>query len=106
VWLSSAENHQWNPNQKTPETTWEAEIDKQMRLQASSADPKKRKAAWDRVQEIVYDQQPFVYLVDKNALSAVSPNLANAQPVVLRPQTYWNVDQLYVRGNGNDKGGK
>jgi peptide/nickel transport system substrate-binding protein len=106
VWLSSAENHQWNPSQKTPATSWEAEVDKLMRLQASSAELKKRKGAWDRVQEIVYDQQPFIYLVNKNALSAVSANLANAQPVVLRPQTYWNIDQLYLRNSGNDKGGK
>jgi peptide/nickel transport system substrate-binding protein len=105
VWLSSSENHQWNPNQKTPATTWEAEIDKLMRVQASSADVKKRKAAWDRVQEIVYEQQPFIYLVNKNALSAVSPTLANAQPVVLRPQTYWNIDELYVR-NAGDRAGK
>ncbi|MGZ4813897.1 MAG: ABC transporter substrate-binding protein [Terriglobales bacterium] len=106
VWLSSAENHQWNPKQLTPQTSWEAEVDRLMRLQASSSDLKKRKLAWDRVQEIVYDQQPFIYLVNKNALSAVSPNLANAQPVVLRPQTYWNIDQLYLRNSGNDKGGK
>jgi len=105
VWLSSAENHQWNPNQKSPSTEWEADVDKLMRLQASTADPKKRKAAWDRVQEIVYDQQPFIYLVNKNALSAVSPNLANAQPVVLRPQTYWNIDELYLR-NAGDRAGK
>src|SRR5579872_7096036 len=38
VWLSSSENHQWNPSEKTPETTWEAEIDRLMRAQASSAD--------------------------------------------------------------------
>src|SRR5579862_3287801 len=25
VWLSSASNHQWNPNQKAPATPWEAE---------------------------------------------------------------------------------
>ncbi|MGC1977889.1 MAG: ABC transporter substrate-binding protein, partial [Candidatus Sulfotelmatobacter sp.] len=31
VWLSSSENHQWNPQQKTPETSWEAEIDRLMR---------------------------------------------------------------------------
>jgi peptide/nickel transport system substrate-binding protein len=105
VWLSSAENHQWNPSQKTPATAWEAEVDKQMRLQASTADPNKRKAAWDRVQQIVYDQQPFIYLVNKDALSAVSANLANAQPVVLRPQTYWNIDELYLR-NANDRAGK
>ena len=24
VWLSSGDNHQWNPGQKTPETAWEA----------------------------------------------------------------------------------
>src|SRR5258708_2042313 len=27
VWLSSADNHQWNPKQKSPATAWEAEID-------------------------------------------------------------------------------
>ena len=31
VWLSSSENHQWDPSQKTPATYWEAEIDKLMR---------------------------------------------------------------------------
>ena len=105
VWLSSAENHQWNPNQKTPATAWEAEIDKLMREQASTADLKKRQTAWNRVQEIVYDQQPFIYLVNKHSLSAVSPNVANAEPVVLRPQTYWNIDELYLR-NGSDRAGK
>ena len=43
VWLSSSENHQWNPAEKTPETPWEAEIDNLMRAQGSAADPKKRR---------------------------------------------------------------
>jgi peptide/nickel transport system substrate-binding protein len=94
IWLSSAENHQWNPNQKTPATAWEAEIDRLMREQASTLDPKKRKSDVDRVQEIVWEQEPFIYLVNKNALSAVSPNLHNIHPAVLRPQVYWNIDQL------------
>ena len=72
VWLSSSENHQWNPSQKTPETAWEAEIDRMMRAQASSADAKKRKEAFDRVQEIAMEQEPFIFLVNRNALSAVS----------------------------------
>ena len=55
VWLSSSENHQWNPSEKTPETTWEAEIDRLMRAQASSADAKKRKESFDRVQEIAVE---------------------------------------------------
>ncbi|HWY54805.1 MAG TPA: ABC transporter substrate-binding protein [Terriglobales bacterium] len=94
LWLSSADNHQWNPSQKTPATAWEAEIDKLMRAQASTLDPKKRKEDFDKVQEIAWQQEPFIYLVNKNALSAVSPAVHNAHPVVLRPQVYWNIDQL------------
>ncbi len=98
VWLSSAENHQWNPSQKTPATAWEAEIDKLMRAQASTLDPKKRKEDYDKVQEIAWQQEPFIYLVNKNALSAVSPAMRNVHPVVLRPQVYWNIDQLALSG--------
>ena len=94
VWLSSADSHQWNPSQKTPATSWEAEIDKLMRAQASTLDPKKRKEDFDKVQEIAWQQEPFIYLINKNALSAVSPAVHNAHPVVLRPQVYWNIDQL------------
>jgi peptide/nickel transport system substrate-binding protein len=94
VWLSSSETHQWNPSEKTPATAWEAEIDKLMRAQASTLDLNKRKQAIDRVQEIVWQQEPFIYLVNKNAMVAVSSALHNAHPVVLRPQVYWNVDQL------------
>jgi peptide/nickel transport system substrate-binding protein len=94
IWLSSADNHQWNPHQKSPATVWEAEIDRLMRKQASDLDTRKRKQTLDRVQEIVWEQEPFIYLVNKNALTAVSPNLRNVHPSVLRPQVYWNVDQL------------
>jgi peptide/nickel transport system substrate-binding protein len=94
IWLSSGENHQWNPRQKSPATAWEAEIDRLMRLQAAALDVNKRKQAVDRVQQIVWEQEPFIYLVNKNALSAVSANVHHAQPVVLRPQVFWNIDQL------------
>ena len=94
VWLSSSENHQWNPSQKSPETAWEAEIDRLMRAQASATDSHKRKQSFDRVQAIVMEQAPFIYLVNRNALSAISTSLHGASPVVLRPQTYWNADQL------------
>lgn len=98
VWLSSGENHAWWPKQQKPATAWEIEMDKLMQAQTQSPEVKARKKAWDRVQEIVQEQQPMIYLVNKNALSAVSSNVVNASPVALRPQTYWNVDQLFVKG--------
>jgi peptide/nickel transport system substrate-binding protein len=98
VWLSSASNHQWSPNQKSPETRWEAEIDRLMQAQASTMDRQKRKASFDRVQQIVWEEAPFIYLINKNSLAAISPTLHNATPVSLRPQTYWNAEWLYLNG--------
>ena len=103
VWLSSASNHQWNPSQKSPETAWEAEIDRLMQGQASTVDPRKRKAFFDRVQQIVWEEAPFIYLINKNSLAAVSPSLRNVTPVALRPQIYWNVEHLYF---GSEVAGK
>ena len=94
IWLSSADNHAWNPQQKAPETAWEAEIDKLMRAQASTSDAKKRKESFDRVQEIIAEQAPFIYLVYQNALSAVSSSVVGANPGILHPQTFWNADRL------------
>ncbi len=94
VWMSSGDNHQWNPLEKTPETPWEAEIDRLMQQQASSVDFKVRKAAFDKVQEIVADQAPFIYLVNKNALMAISNSVQGEVPVALRPQSYWNVERM------------
>lgn len=94
VWLSSASNHQWNPNQKTPATPWEAEIDRLMQAQASESNPALRKRYFDRVQEIAWEQAPFLYLLNKDTLIAVSPSLHNVKAALIRPYAYWNVERL------------
>jgi len=94
VWLSSGENHQWNPRQKSPASAWEAEIDQHMRIQASAADPKKRKAAFDHVQQVIWEQAPMLFLVFPNALSAVAADLRSVAPAPLHPRTYWNIEYL------------
>jgi peptide/nickel transport system substrate-binding protein len=103
VWLSSASNHQWNPNQASPATPWEAEIDGLMQAQGSELNPSKRKADFDKVQEIVSREVPFLYLVTRNALVAVSPSLRNANPSVLRPQAVWNIEMLALAPEGAKK---
>ena len=92
VWLSSAENHQWNPRQMNPATAWEAELDRLMRAQSSSITDKKRKSDFDKVQQIVAEQQPFIYLVNKDAMSAVSPAVIGSSPAVLDPHAFWNAE--------------
>lgn len=98
LWLSSSPNHQWNPSEKTPATPWEAEIDRLMNRQAASATDAERRQAIDRVQQIVADQQPFIYLVYPNALVAFSSRLQGVQPAVLAPRLTWNVDHLRLQG--------
>jgi peptide/nickel transport system substrate-binding protein len=96
VWLSSANNHQWYPNEPKPATTWEAEVDRLMQAQASTVAREKRKEYFDKVQEIVAEEAPFIYLVTKNSLSAISPKLQNVSPVMIRPQTFWNAETLFL----------
>jgi peptide/nickel transport system substrate-binding protein len=98
LWMSSSPNHQWNPSEKTPATAWEAEIDRQMQLQASSPVQQVRKKAVDRVQQIVADQQPFIYLVYPNVLQAVSPQLRGMQPAILAPGLVWNIEAIRRQG--------
>jgi peptide/nickel transport system substrate-binding protein len=98
LWLSSSPNHQWDPSEKTPATPWEAEIDRAMNLQATSQSLAVRKRAVDRVQQIVADQQPFIYLVYPNVLVAASPKLEGLHPAVLEPSLVWNVESLSLAG--------
>jgi peptide/nickel transport system substrate-binding protein len=98
IWMSSAANHQWNPSEKVPQTAWEAEVDKLMQAQNASQDPNKRRTYFAQVQQIVAEHAPMLFLVNPNALSAVSPNVKNATPAVMDPQTYWNAERLQVSG--------
>ena len=92
LWQSSSPNHQWNPSEKTPATEWEAQLDQLMLLQAANPDQHARKAAMDKVQQIVADQQPFIYLVFPNVLQAVSPRMRGVQPAILSPGLVWNIE--------------
>ncbi|MGA2095987.1 MAG: ABC transporter substrate-binding protein [Candidatus Acidiferrum sp.] len=96
VWLSSGENHQWNPSQKTPATPWEAELDKLMHQQATALNDTERKKAFDQAQQIIYEQQPLIYIVNRDVLTAFSPAVHGASPTVLTPPAFWNAEVLQL----------
>ena len=96
AWLSSSPNHQWNPSQKTPATPWEGEMDRAMLAQAETGDFKARKAAVDRVQAIVADQLPFIFLVYPNTLCAAAPSLGDVKLTVLQPDVVSSIDTVRV----------
>lgn len=95
IWLSSGANHMWRLGQKAPATPWEAEIDRLMQQQLSTLDAGKRKTMYDRVQAIVAEQLPFIFLAAPHILVAARGDLANFQPAVLDHYTLWNADRLF-----------
>ncbi len=93
IWYSSSLMHQWNPNQKTPATPWEAEVDDLFRQGAQELDPKKRKAIYDRWQVIASTQLPLIYTVVPDSIVAVRNKFGNLKPCP--GGALWNQDELY-----------
>jgi peptide/nickel transport system substrate-binding protein len=94
IWRSSGPSHQWWPKQKTPATPWEAEIDKLWTQGAQELDPVKRKAIYDRWQEIAGEQQPFNFTVVTDQITAVRKHFGNIKPSSLGGVT-WNLEEVY-----------
>jgi peptide/nickel transport system substrate-binding protein len=97
VWLSSGETHLWHPRESHPATSWEAEIDGLMQRQLTTVDFTKRKRLYDKVQEILAENVPVIFLASPNILVAAKNRIGNFQPAVLDPYTLWNVEQLYLQ---------
>ena len=102
VWLSSGGMHLWNPEQKHPATDWEAEIDRLMEQQLTTTGAAQRKKLYDRVQEILAERQPMIFLASPNVLVGAKKSIGNFHPAVVEPYVLWNVDQLYQRNGAEN----
>jgi peptide/nickel transport system substrate-binding protein len=97
VWLSGGGMHVWNLSGR-PNSPWEEEIDRLMRLQMITLDPSARGSLYDRVQELVARHAPVICLVSPSVLVGASKRLRNFSPSILRPHALWNADSLYFHG--------
>ena len=99
VWLSDGPNHLWNLGQK-PASGWEAELDRLLKEQVGMMEPDERKRSYDRVQELLADNLPVVFLVSPRVLVGAKSEIENFRPAVLDHSTLWNVEELYWREKG------
>ena len=97
VWLSSGGSHFWNLGQTKPSTAWEAEIDQLMEKQLASRTFDERKRSYDRIQEIIRDNQPLIFLASPDILAGAKNTIGNFRPAILEPYVLWNVEQIYLR---------
>jgi peptide/nickel transport system substrate-binding protein len=90
----------WNPSQKTPATSWEAEIDRLMRLQQVTRSYADRKRLFDRVQELAVENLPLIPLVSPHVLVGARSSLGNFRPALLDNSVLWNLDEIYWQPAG------
>ena len=91
-WHSSETLHLWNPNQESPATEWEAEIDS-LYIQASQElDHGERVKLYHRAQAIAAENAPIIYTALSERLSAVRNVFGNSTPTLYG---IWDVRYLY-----------
>jgi peptide/nickel transport system substrate-binding protein len=98
ILLSSAHDHDWNPNQKKPATPWEARLDALMTAQPGSFDFAGRKKGFDEVQMIFNDELPFIFTVTPRVYAAVRSDIGNLRPTpLILYRVTWNAEELYFK---------
>ena len=95
ILMSSGQTHLWHLGEKTPATPWEAELDQLMQKQLVTVNYQQRRKLYDRVQEVLAQELPMVYLASPNILVGAREDLANFHPAVMEQYTFWNADELF-----------
>jgi peptide/nickel transport system substrate-binding protein len=95
ILISNGQTHLWHMGEKTPATPWEAELDQLMQKQLVTLNYQQRKKIYDRVQEILAQELPMVYLASPNILVGANENLGNFHPAIIEQYTFWNADELF-----------
>ena len=83
IWTSPGRMHVWNPQEPTPATPWEADIDKIFAAAGKETDTAKRKVLYNQFQEIVGEQQPIIFLVTAKSLGAIRNRMVGMKPNAL-----------------------
>ena len=105
VWAFAGTSHLWHLGETKPASDWERELDQLMQQQMVTLDYTKRKQLYDRAQQLIADNLPFVFLGTPNILASASARVGNFHPAVIDPYTLWNADELYIRDPARENAG-
>lgn len=106
IWAVDGNSHRFNqgstpgrpPIENRVVSDWEREIEALYIQGAKELDFEKRKAIYDRAQDIIAEQLPFIYLVNPFALGAVRNNIENveftAQGHNILSRAFWDIGRL------------
>ncbi len=97
IWTSQGSTHLWRLSQLRPAPPWEAEVDRLMKEQLSTLEYRRRKRLYDRVQVLLAQNLPVVFLASPHILVGAKEGLGNFHPAVMDPYALWNADELFWR---------
>lgn len=95
VWRSGGYLHMWHPQEKSPATAWEAEIDSIFAAASAELDEGKRKLLYDEWQRIAAEELPLVYTVLPEQIFCLSDKFRNVNPSVTGGLLH-SVERLYI----------
>ncbi len=100
--LSSSEDHLFNPSETTPATAWEKRIDDLVSVQEQTFDHAERKQAFDEIQQIYSEQLPVYYLVAPDVFQGIQNRVQNVR---IPPTGYfnWNQDEYWLAKTPADR---
>ncbi len=94
VWVSSGSLHLWHPQQKTPQTDWEAAIDSLFNAGVQELDLERRKEIYRHWQTIVAEQVPIIYTSLPAYVTAVRNTIGNAKPTAYA-RGFHSMDEVF-----------
>ena len=96
VWTSKGTLHLFNMNVPVNQRLeWEKELDEIFEQGALKITFEDRKPLYDRYQEIIYEENPVIYLYSSKQIYAIRKKIKNVFPSALNGLLY-NLDELYI----------
>ncbi len=97
VLTSTGSTHFWSLKSDGVIEPWQHEIDRLMHDQLTAREYETRKHIYDRVQELLYEYVPVIYLISPHILVGASERVGNFRPAILGNYTLWNAEELFLR---------
>jgi peptide/nickel transport system substrate-binding protein len=100
VWASNGTMHLFNMRKTKADMSdvepWETELDSVFDKGAREIDFHRRKAYYDRYQQIIYEQKPIIYLYSPMIIIAIRNKFGNLNPTPLGG-SFHNLEEIYVK---------
>ncbi len=96
LYLSSGRTHFWNPEQASPATPWEAQVDKLCSAFNTTIDTKQQQKCFFEIQSILAEACPYLPLFTSTVFVVARNKFENLKPTPFSG-LLWNIDEVFLK---------